>query len=296
MLLLVGLVPPRFANAQGTSADYARAEGLRQTYEARAVDIAGPATPIGNTHRFWYRKTVRGAEQFVVVDADTQQGRPAFDHDKIAVSLSNATGTSYAPTALPFNTLVFEADESALTVNVGGSPYRCTVADSNCRKVESGAGRRRQNDGPRVSPDGKWEAVVDNFNVAIRPVGGRAATRLSTDGSEGNAYDRSTIAWSPDSKKIAAYRVKPGYRREVRYVESSPEDQVQPKYSSIVYAKPGDVLDVEQPVLFLLDTKRQIVIDSALFPLRTPLNTFRWIVFNLILPDRRPSALCRSGT
>jgi hypothetical protein len=46
-----------------------------------AVDIAGPPTAIGNTHRF-YRKTVRGAEQFVVVDADTQQRQPAFDHEK----------------------------------------------------------------------------------------------------------------------------------------------------------------------------------------------------------------------
>ena len=44
--------------------------------------------------------------------------------------------------------------------------------------------------------------------------------------------------------------MKPGYRRQVHYVESSPEDQLQPKYSSLVYAKPGDVLDIEQPVIF----------------------------------------------
>jgi dipeptidyl aminopeptidase/acylaminoacyl peptidase len=60
--------------------------------------------------------------------------------------------------------------------------------------------------------------------------------------------------------------VRPGYRREVHYVESSPEDQLQPKYSSIVYAKPGDVLDVDQPVLFHIDTKQQTVVDNTLFP------------------------------
>jgi hypothetical protein len=68
---------------------------------------------------------------------------------------------------------------------------------------------------------------------------------LSTDGSEGNAYELSSIAWSPDSKKIAAYRVKPGYRRQVHYIESSPEDQLQPKSSSIVdnaYRLQGDLL------------------------------------------------------
>jgi len=29
-----------------------------------------------------------------------------------------------------------------------------------------------------------------------------------------------------DSKKLAAYRVVPGYRRLVHYIESSPEDQL----------------------------------------------------------------------
>jgi len=65
---------------------------------------------------------------------------------------------------------------------------------------------------------------------------------LSTDGSEGNYYSLRSIVWSPDSTKIAVYRVRPGYKREVHYIESSPEDQVQPKFSSIVYAKPATCL------------------------------------------------------
>ena len=180
----------------------------------------------------------------------------------------------YKATALPFNTLAFTADGDAFTVNVEGTPYRCTVADATCRKAEPGprggaglgVGRRRQDDSPRLSPDGKWEALINNYNVAVRPAGTRAATRLSTDGSEGNYYDCASLAWSPDSTKIAAYRVRPGYRRLVHYVESSPEDQVQPKHSTLLYAKPGDVLDLEQPVLFDVAAKKQIAIDNALFP------------------------------
>lgn len=282
LALTVTLALPGVTTAQGTLADYARAEKLRTTYQGLAIDIAGPATTIGRTHRFWYRKAVRGAERFVVVDADTQQRQPAFDHEKIAAALSKATGNSYKATALPFNTLTFTQDGSAFTVNVDGSPYRCTVADSDCRKSEAGPragaglGRRRPDEGPRVSPDGRWEALINNFNVAVRPVGTRTLTRLSTDGSEGNAYELSSIAWSPDSKKIAACRVKPGYRRQVHYIESSPEDQLQPKYSSLVYAKPGDVLDVDQPALFLLDSKRQIVVDNALFPNAYAMTELEW--------------------
>jgi dipeptidyl aminopeptidase/acylaminoacyl peptidase len=280
----VALLLPSATAAQGTPADYARAQKLRATYESLAVDIASPATAIGNTHRFWYRKTVRGTEQFVVVDADTQQRQPAFNHENIAASLSKAAGRTFKATALPFNTLAFTADGAAFTVNVEGSPYRCTVADATCRRAEPGprggaglgVGRRRQDDSPRLSPDGQWEALISNFNVAVRPAGARTATRLSTDGSEGNAYELSTIAWSPDSKKVAAYRVKPGYRRQVHYVESSPEDQIQPKNSSLNYAKPGDVLDFDQPVIFAVDSKRQIVVDNALFPNAYAMSDLEW--------------------
>ena len=283
LALSITIALPGGAAAQGSPGDYARAQKLRTTYEALAVDIPGPATAIGQTHRFWYRKTVRGAGQFVIVDADTQQRQAAFDHEKIAASLSRATGSTYKATALPFNTLTFTPDGSAFTVSVEGSPYRCTVADASCRQPETarggagfGAGRRRPDEGPLVSPDGKWEALINNFNVAIRQVDTHALTRLGTDGSEGNAYELSSIAWSPDSTKIAAYRVKPGFRRQVHYVESSPEDQLQPKSSSIIYAKPGDVLDVRQPVLFLLDSKRQIVVDNALFPNAYAMSELVW--------------------
>jgi len=57
--------------AQGTAADYERANGLRTTYEAAAIDIAGTPVWIGNTHRFWYRKLSRGANEYVIFDADT---------------------------------------------------------------------------------------------------------------------------------------------------------------------------------------------------------------------------------
>ena len=263
---------PGIATAQGTPADYARAEGLRAKYEAAAIDVAGAPTAIGNTHRFWYRKSVSGGDQFVMVDGDTQQKQPAFDHDRIAQALSRATGGSYLALKLPFNTIAFTEDGGAFTANVNGTPFRCVVADSTCRAAEGGpgagpgGGRRGRDDSPRLSPDGKWEALVNNYNLVIRPAGTRARTWLSTDGSEGNYYERSSIAWSPDSKKLAAYRVRPGYRREVHYVESSPEDQLQPKHSTLVYAKPGDVLDVEQPVLFVVDSRQQIAVDNALFP------------------------------
>ena len=117
-----------------------------------------------------------------------------------------------------------------------------------------------------MSPDGKLEAFVRNYNLAVREVGKRDLTFLSTDGSEGGYFDPDSIAWSPDSQKLAVYRVRPGNRRYVHFVESSPEDQLQPKHSTMQYAKPGDVLDVEVPVLFHVASKKRLDVDTALFP------------------------------
>ncbi|HWI17928.1 MAG TPA: prolyl oligopeptidase family serine peptidase, partial [Vicinamibacterales bacterium] len=123
---------------------------------------------------------------------------------------------------------------------------------------------------------GKWMAFIDNHNVAIRPFGGDRRMALSTDGSEGNYYDGATIAWSPDSSKVVAYRVRPGYRRLVHYVASSPEDQLQPEHWAAQYAKPGDLLDLEQPVLFDVRSQKQIVIDAKLFPNPYDLSDMVW--------------------
>ncbi|HSL70786.1 MAG TPA: DPP IV N-terminal domain-containing protein, partial [Longimicrobiales bacterium] len=131
-------------------------------------------------------------------------------------------------------------------------------------------------DTPRVSPDGKWEALIYNHNVAVRAVGAAERTMLSTDGSEGNAYTHRSIRWAPDSKKLAAYRVKPGYERLIHWIESSPDDQVQPKHYARFYAKPGDELDLQQPVVFNLETRQQFIVDRAQFPDAYALTDLEW--------------------
>ena len=266
--------------AQVTTADYQRAQSLREQYEAAAVFIPEPATWIGTTHKFYYRRSLANGFEFVTFDADTQQRQPAFDHTRLADSLSRASGRTYPPTRLPFQNFTFNDQLSAIEMTIEGARWTCTLADYACRtpEVPRPGDIRRGISGPvrgdpsattprpRMSPDGKWMAFIDNYNVAIRPFGGDKRTVLSTDGSEGNYYDPASLTWSPDSSKLAAYRIRPGYRRMVHYVYSSPEDQLQPQHWAIQYAKPGDLLDLEQPVLFDIRSQKEVAIDSSLFP------------------------------
>jgi dipeptidyl aminopeptidase/acylaminoacyl peptidase len=266
--------------AQVTLTDYQRAQALRQQYEAAAVFVPEPATWIGTTHKFYYRRSLATGFEFVTVDADTLEKTPSFDHARLADALSRAAGRTFSGTRLPFQGFTFNDALSAIELTIDGARWTCTLADYVCRTPElpppgeirrgiSGPVRGDLSQAParpRMSPDGKWMAFIDNYNVAIRPFGGDKRTPLSTDGSEGNYYDGATITWSPDSSKVVAYRVRPGYRRLVHYVSSSPEDQVQPEHWAMQYAKPGDVLDHEQPVLFDIRSQKQVTIDARLFP------------------------------
>src|ERR1700721_592754 len=78
--------------AQPNVDDYEHALGLRSSWSGLTENIAEPAQWIEGTHRFVYRKTVPGGFQFVVMDAETLQKQPAFDHDRLATALRTAIG------------------------------------------------------------------------------------------------------------------------------------------------------------------------------------------------------------
>jgi dipeptidyl aminopeptidase/acylaminoacyl peptidase len=129
----------------------------------------------------------------------------------------------------------------------------------------------------RASPDGQWDALIVDHNIAVRPAGQADEIRqLSVDGSAGEPYQLRSIVWSPDSTKLAAYRVRPGYERLVTYVESSPEDQVQPKASTRFYRKPGDPVDIERPTVFHMETGEQFTPAHTLFENPYDMSPLRW--------------------
>ncbi|MEO8333921.1 MAG: DPP IV N-terminal domain-containing protein [bacterium] len=289
LLACTVLGAPHVLAAQGTAADFARAEGLRDRFKGLIVGAVDQAAWIDSTPRFWYRRSTTTGSEFIVADAETKLKRAAFDHGRLAAALTAVLHRPVDSTALPFANITFADREQAVVVTVDTTRLRCGLADYRCapspQRARGGGGgvggglygaRAGDESAPKTSPDGKWEALVRNYNVYLRPVGSSLGTLLSTEGSEANYYTQRSIAWSPDSKRIAAYRVQPGYQRIVHFVESSPEDQLQPKHSERLYNKPGDVLDQAQPVLFDVATRRQTTVDNALFPNAYDVSALAW--------------------
>ncbi|MFZ0272513.1 MAG: DPP IV N-terminal domain-containing protein [Acidobacteriaceae bacterium] len=290
--LLIGLLSVcGSGSGQVTAADFDRALNLNEKDAALVVNLPEPATWQETSNVFVYRKSVEGGHEFEVVDPAALTKQTAFDHARLAAALSAVSGESYKATTLPFPRFRFVSGRSAIEFAIEGKHWHCDLTAYTCAKAgpprpgtedEDDEGYddtpRSANDPQKTaaSPDGQWLAFVQNYNVYLRSKDGKQTLGLSVDGSEGNYYAFDTIVWSPDSKHLVAYRIRPGYRRLVRYVDPDPPTQLQPEYSTMVYPKPGDALALPQPVLFDVGAKREISIDSSLFSNPYGLGEAKW--------------------
>ena len=294
VLALVLVLPPPPAGAQGTRADYVQADSFAARSRRLVVGVAEAPVWVEGVSRFWYRTSVPGGDRFVLVDAGAATRSEPFDHERLAAALTSARGDTVTAVTLPFQRFTFVDDGRAVEFAVADSTWRCALADYRCENRgavpapggdrnrwypwQAGPGQRWRIPAqePVRSPDGELEAFIQSYNVAVRTVGEEDYRLLSQDGTEGDRYTHASLAWSPDSKMVAAYRVVPGYERQIHYVRSSPEDQLQPEHSTLIYAKPGDVLDKERPVIFHVEEGRRVDVDDALFPNAYSLSPLEW--------------------
>lgn len=161
MAAVLGLVVllPKPVQAQGTQADYQRAQDLQTRFRGLVVNVPGTANWIGSTSHFWYSKSVKGGTEFVLVYAEAATKMPAFDHAKLAAAFNAASGGKSTALTLPFvpaaggrggaanalailapgaagpnTTLTFVDEEKAIEFGAAGFMWKCTLTDYVCTK------------------------------------------------------------------------------------------------------------------------------------------------------------------
>ncbi|UVO33089.1 S9 family peptidase [Bradyrhizobium arachidis] len=268
--------------------DYNRALTINDQYARLMIDAPEVPFWLADGASFAYRLTSNGKRQFILVNAANGRKQPAFDHKKLAAALNRVSQKDYNADNLPFERFELADDGGRITFEIEDASWSCELVNYACSsetKLSEIDQQNRydhtpsvENDPERtsVSPDGKWLAYAKDFNLFLRSKEGSKDIPLTWDGSESNYYAFSTLSWSPDSRRLAAYRIRPGQKREVHYLESSPSDQRQPRHWTMTYPKPGDALALPQPVLFDVGDRRAIAIDNALFPNPYGLSRIRW--------------------
>jgi dipeptidyl aminopeptidase/acylaminoacyl peptidase len=277
------------ALAQGTAADFERAANLRTLTQNKVFRASVVPHWIGDEGRFWYRNDLPGGErEFLLVDPAKCERKAAFDHERLAEALAKATGKEVKPSKLPIDKLEFVETGDAVWMTVADSNWKCDLStytltsdrapksepmnrgsDANTPRRLFGGGRRTE------SPDGKWVSFVKDFNLCLREKATKDETTLTCDGKDDDSY-AAAVLWSPNSKKLVAFRTKKGEEHKVYLIESSPRDQVQPKLQSSDYLKPGDRIPITKPHLFDVAEKREIPISDELFANPWSIEEYRW--------------------
>ena len=282
----IALLTGGMALAQGTVEDYNRAYELREKYNSKHVFYSNVNPQwIDGTNLFWYVRNTPEGNEYVKVDAGKQKRTALFDQQKLSAALESSTGKDIDPMQLPIQRCHVTPGADTLRFVYEGKRW-CFDIRRN-RLTDEGQlpapGRQshwmevddEKGGAPVTSPDGKYVAFIKNDNICVREVATGKETQLSQDGTPGNYYS-SYIQWSPDSKLVAAFRIRPAQKRYVYYVESSPADQLQPKLHKQEYAKPGDELAFKVPCIYGVENGKRLIPSTDLFSHQYEIYALQW--------------------
>jgi hypothetical protein len=286
LILIIFVLAAFHTNAQMSPDIYKRADDLAKITADKV--FYGNVRPvwIGKTNCFLYENLTPAGTEFMIADAEKLSKKKAFNQEKFAAAFGAATGKKTESGKLPLRNIVFSDKQDSFSFIYDNYNWNCSLKKYEIVKKEKVPDRSRPggwdwgfrdeltND-PVESPDKKWTAYIKNYNVHIRSADDKKEYQLSFDGALGEYYS-SFMKWSPDSKKLVAYRVKPAEKHMIYYIESSPEEQLQPKHYSYEYQKPGDAVPQKYPQLFDIASKRHIKVDDSQIPNQYSIDDIKW--------------------
>ena len=276
---VVAFLPLPAVLAQGTREDYQRAQQFLPGNLRHRVYVADVIPHwIAEKNRFWYRKAGTKGTEFILVDAEQNASGPAFDHARLAASLSKAAKREYQPTELPFDTFDYAKDGRSISLQVDGMPWTCQLENYECkREPEPVAGQYEE-----ASPSKEWVAYVKEHDLYLRYAPTGEIVRLTHDGTESWDYatpipslrpmvaqgtqdvkQRPAVFWSPDSSKLVTYRMDTRSAGRFTNLQFVPTGQLRPKAFTVVYPLPGEVLPKADPIIFDVQKGKAIDVKTA---------------------------------
>ncbi len=289
------------AMAQGTLADYQRTYSLRSKYSNQVTNANVQSRFVENDKfgkKMWYSVQENNGQTYYVIDLKTNKKHTLFEKNKLALEMGKQLGTDIKTEQIWINPEITQLDNGDMAAKFVTNGYnwiydtdKNTLTKGEAITEDNVGGNRRW--GRTGEGERHWSEVDDqrgrtsrfgnekmqifekDNNLYIRNTETNIETALTTDGKD-TFYYSSWGSFSSDGKYYATVKIKPSPKRYVTYVNSSPKDQLQPKYFNIEYAKPGDSLDYKVPVVIDLQTKEVKIPSDELFASQFDLSTPAW--------------------
>jgi len=211
-----------------TEDDYARAEAFLGHNTTPLLDHAVTRVEWLDGERFWYRDQDADGSRYRIFDAGPGRARDAFDHEALAAALPAPGDGTRKAGDLEIRSIELAGDDR-LRLLVDGTRYLCGIeAGAGCEAIDLPGGDEPVTE----SPDGRLGAFIRDWNLWVRDLRTGEETQLTTDGAEHHGYatdnagwthsDRAILVWSPDSTKIATFRLDQRKVNEMVLVRARP--------------------------------------------------------------------------
>src|SRR6187399_210990 len=239
-----------------TVKDYENAESKMGYNTQKYVDRGNVFPNWMPGDKFWYRVLTPSGSEFVLVDAVKGSRSVAFNHEKLAASLSSATSKKYTGSMLPFQVINYSTDGKSITFRTDGKQWKYDLQNSSIaadttkllENAQRSGGFGRGNRGNEVlSPDRTKAVFIKDYNLWVKDTKTNEQKQLTTDGIKDFGYatdnagwtnsDGAILRWSPDSKKIATFKQD---QRNVGDMYLASTNVGHPTLRSWKYPLPGD--------------------------------------------------------
>lgn len=223
-----------------SNADYARAEQMLAPHRTRRVPEAAMEPHwLDEGTRFWYQIGSR----FSMVDPAEGTRADAFDHERLARALTEASSMAVDAADLPVTAVEFDIPGEKDAIRFSAFDSRWSWSDSSgvCTRLDD---VKPPSPSEVVSPDKKWTAFRRDGNIWVRSncedeefaltddaepwfgYGAQADPAASRALSRMFGLESPTVAlWSPDSTRLLVHRLDQRSLPEQVLVESAPTQE-----------------------------------------------------------------------
>jgi dipeptidyl aminopeptidase/acylaminoacyl peptidase len=128
--------------AQGTRSDYERANALSRRFAGKVFRASVAPQWIGESGRLWYRSDLPGGRrEFILVDPAQAKKERAFDHTRLAASLSKLLPKPVTADRLPVDRIAFPEGGQVMLAQVQEKTYECDLKTYALREAKESLGR-----------------------------------------------------------------------------------------------------------------------------------------------------------
>ena len=251
---------------QPTKKDYERAVSFLwpNLNNKKVFNLNIVANWFADSSGFSYSTQNKEGILFQKIDLKKIAPEPLFDQDRLAKLLSISLKTEIKPHQLPI-TNIRHTDKTKIAFTASGKNFMLDLTDYFLSLDVNVPANRIET----RSPDGKWIAFSENYNLFIKSTSTGEKKQLSKtgfknfeyatyygwsdiiEGENGERPPHFRVSWSPDSKWIQTYVLDLRTAEKMYLLDWSIDTLYKPKLLSYYRGSPGDTSIVRMiPVFF----------------------------------------------